>query len=75
MGDIADMMLDGTLCEACGVPFDDRDSPGYPRYHRKCRPHQPPAQTPAKVPCPDCGKKVKPVGLADHQRDTHATRT
>lgn len=24
-----------------------------------------------KVACPICGKKVKPNGLADHQRDVH----
>lgn len=31
MGEIAEMHLDGTLCEACGV-FLDGESPGYPRY-------------------------------------------
>jgi hypothetical protein len=30
MGDIADMMLDGTLCEGCGE-FLDENPPGYPR--------------------------------------------
>lgn len=33
MGEIAEMMLDGTLCEACGVYIDDDDvAPGFPRY-------------------------------------------
>jgi hypothetical protein len=37
MGDIADMMLDGTLCATCGaamddVADDDFDAPGFPRY-------------------------------------------
>lgn len=31
MGDIADMMLDGTLCEACGS-YIDTEEPGHPRY-------------------------------------------
>jgi hypothetical protein len=31
MGEAAEMMLDGTLCECCGVALDG-DSPGYPRY-------------------------------------------
>lgn len=31
MGDIADMMLDGTMCECCGE-FIDEDPPGYPQY-------------------------------------------
>lgn len=34
MGEIAEMMLDGTLCEACGAFLDDSegDSPGFPCY-------------------------------------------
>jgi len=36
MGDAADLLLDGTLCEGCGMPFDDDDSPGYPRRHEGC---------------------------------------
>lgn len=73
MGEIADMMLDGTLCEACCTPIGDGQSPGFPRYHKRCIPsaHQ---ATSSKVKCPDCGKKVKPVGLADHQRDAHKGR-
>ena len=31
MGDIADAMLNGLLCECCGS-FIDGDEPGYPRY-------------------------------------------
>lgn len=34
MGDIADMMIDGTLCECCGCFIDD-DIPGFPRYCSK----------------------------------------
>lgn len=40
MGEIADMHLDGTLCEQCGVPFDDilksEPAPGYPRLCEDC---------------------------------------
>lgn len=32
MGEIADMMLDGTLCEGCGEYLDDEDGDGVPRY-------------------------------------------
>ncbi|MFW5945044.1 MAG: hypothetical protein ACOCTU_07265 [Bacteroidota bacterium] len=33
MGEIADMMLDGTLCECCGVYLDpDETPPGFPQY-------------------------------------------
>jgi predicted Zn-ribbon and HTH transcriptional regulator len=40
MGEIADMLLDGTLCEGCGEVFDDimdgEDSPGFPRRCPEC---------------------------------------
>lgn len=36
MGEIAEMMLDGTLCEGCGSYIDDSE-PGHPRYcSRQC---------------------------------------
>jgi len=35
MGEIADMMLDGTLCEGCGV-FLNKNPPGYPCYCDEC---------------------------------------
>lgn len=36
MGEIADMMIDGTLCEACGEFIDD-EGHGFPRYcSRSC---------------------------------------
>lgn len=37
MGDIADMMLDGTLCEGCGV-YLPGEGEGIPRYCRDCFP-------------------------------------
>ena len=36
MGEIADMMLDGTLCQQCGGDIGDRKTPGYPRYCPDC---------------------------------------
>lgn len=35
MGEIADMMLDGTLCEGCGEYIDDEGGDGIPRYCSK----------------------------------------
>lgn len=32
MGDWAEMMLDGTLCEGCGEFIDDDGAAGVPRY-------------------------------------------
>ena len=34
MGDMADMFLDGTLCESCGIILGD--GPGYPRRCVEC---------------------------------------
>ena len=36
MGDAADMVLDGTLCEWCGVLVDYGASPGHPRKCDTC---------------------------------------
>lgn len=35
MGEIANMMVDGVLCQQCGVLVDG-DVPGYPRYCEDC---------------------------------------
>ncbi|MFD2705477.1 hypothetical protein [Salibacterium lacus] len=39
MGDMADMMMDGTLCECCGGIVDDdemTEAPGYPQTCDDC---------------------------------------
>ena len=74
MGEIADMMLDGTMCASCGVFLHGgADGPGYPGYCRSCQRDMEPPRMP-KVKCPTCGKRVKSVGLPDHQRDAHGIR-
>lgn len=65
MGDIADAMIDGELCEGCGV-YLEGEPPGHPR---RCGDCQPP--NPDKAPCPVCRKKIKLVGLADHMMAKH----
>lgn len=37
MGEIADMIIDGTLCQYCGGAMGDQKSPGYPRTCAYCR--------------------------------------
>ena len=76
MGEIADMMLDGTMCQGCGVWMDGgNDGPGHPQTCESCKREARRANAPAvmdrKVACPTCGKKVKAVGLNDHRRDAH----
>ena len=68
MGDVADMMLEGTLCEGCGVYLGL--STGYPVRCSSCQKDQKTMKSP-KVACPHCKKKVKEVGLSDHIRDMH----
>lgn len=82
MGEIAEMMLDGTLCEGCGV-YMPGESHGVPRRCSSCRPskaerktaniarHEAEQARQKKEPCPACGKRVRLVGMADHLRDVH----
>lgn len=77
MGDIADMMLDGTLCECCGVYVGE--AVGHPRYcSKQCRLDRTPAKpaVPQRLPkekCAVCGRKVKPGGLTNHMKDSHGS--
>ncbi len=87
MGEIAEAVLEGTLCEGCGV-FLNAVAPGYPCYCRDCRPaakqgaaaerkeqraiaHQQHQARQKKTKCPTCGRKVKEIGLANHMKDAH----
>lgn len=82
MGDVADMMLDGTLCEGCGVALNDDAPLGYPRRCADCERQSEldditrASMTQAastKVACPLCGKRVKFAGMKDHQRSKHSS--
>lgn len=78
MSDVAEMMLDGTLCEGCGRYLGSNS--GIATRCRRCQKVDKAAahasvlahhQRIKKVPCPQCGKKVKAIGLNDHLRDAH----
>ena len=78
MGEIADAMLDGDLCEGCGV-YLKGESFGVPRRCSACRRFdrqlaEKLTDLKVKVACPMCGRKVKPLGLADHTRTVHAAK-
>lgn len=77
MGEIAEMMIDGTLCQYCGVVLKGK-AEGYPRTCHSCRVEHSKAgnaNAPGfKVKCPDCGKLVKRVGLDDHRKDAHGVK-
>ena len=76
MGDVADMMLEGQMCQGCGSILGDGD--GFPVYCKSCQKENNVDQfgsdkkpTVKKVACPVCGKKVKPAGLEMHQQIVH----
>lgn len=69
MGEIADMMLDGTLCEGCGVYLGSGN--GYATYCKGCSPKANAAPVSVKIMCHICKKKVKEVGLSQHLKDVH----
>lgn len=57
MGEIADMMINGSMCQYCGECFDDE--PGYPRSCESCGEKEEPEQVVERLECPACGKHVK----------------
>lgn len=72
MGEMADMHLDGTLCEQCGV-FLNGDSPGYRRLCSGCASNEECEREvkSKKVRCPTCQKRVSRTGLEQHRKDKH----
>ena len=70
MGDVADMMLDGTLCEGCGV-YIESESDGVPRTCSQCIKEARKGRYGNRVKCPHCPKMVKKGGLDMHIRDVH----
>lgn len=75
MGEIAEMMLDGTLCVGCGG-YLKGDGEGLPRYCSDCKGERGSGghlrtKVVSKVKCQICGKLVKKIGLPDHKRDAH----
>lgn len=66
MGEVAEMMLDGTLCQSCGVYVGTPC--GYPRDCADCRR----TQTSSKRRCKHCGKALhSEQAMRDHVRAKH----
>lgn len=74
MGDIADMMIDGTLDCETGELIDGA-SPGYPRTKRRRRRRKKPKGGVGNEQCPKCGKRFETLkGVKDHYLDFHSGR-
>jgi hypothetical protein len=73
MGEYADLMLEGCLCQSCGELLGEGD--GFPEYCSACQSEMGVDRAgqlkPIKIQCPYCKKKVKDAGLAMHIRDVH----
>ncbi|MDE2469662.1 MAG: hypothetical protein KGL35_13225 [Bradyrhizobium sp.] len=83
MGEIADMMLDGTMCSRCGeFLHDGADGDGFPQLCGSCRredraeraaPKSARLMVPRTIPCgAGCNKMFyTEEGARDHRRDKH----
>jgi len=71
MGEVAEMMLDGTLCEGCGEYLGY--PVGYPRYCSGCAKDQhAPVSAPKNFRCKQCGKRFdSPDSKDQHIKDKH----
>lgn len=75
MGEIADLMINGDICQGCGAELGDGD--GYPRQCKACERESPlskkpiPQRNTRKTKCGICNRSVTLIGLADHKRDAH----
>lgn len=82
MGEIADAILDGDLCQVCGVYMEGGN--GYPQTCGGClhdtKPRRAPAHKPStfervgKESCPTCGKRISLWGLDQHNLMKHSVR-
>lgn len=74
MGEIAEMMLEGDLCEGCGEYLGDGD--GFPRRCEGCErnvePYRQHGPKTRNVGCPNCNKKFAThEAYLDHYRAKH----
>lgn len=80
MGEIADLMINGDICEGCGVELGG-EGDGYPRRCSGCAREyksEPVVEQPKKggrpmpkVRCPLCAKPCSARGIADHLIQKH----
>lgn len=71
MGEIAEMMLDGTLCFACGVYIGMNG--GFPQMCFNCEREEKTAfiKKVPRIKCHKCNKMLHPLGLKQHNHAKH----
>lgn len=76
MGEIADMMLNGLMCEGCGEFMEDHEEPGYPRRCAGCAPNR--RSSPRRRSLPNTGSQdsafVVSIGAKTVHRVNPATK-
>ncbi len=71
MGEISDMMLDGTLCSSCGE-YLGQDPDGFPVQCSSCQEDK---EEDTTTQCPVCSKMLKtPAGVDQHIKIKHPER-
>jgi len=82
MGDIADSIVEGEICQICCAP-DGREPQGYPYTCAECGGDDAPDDddpsifdikprpTSPKVPCSVCGKMIHEIGMHQHVAAKH----
>jgi hypothetical protein len=74
MGEIAEMMLSGIMCEGCGVFFDDMDEPGHPRRCTGCRREERQGERPRSKPAPTPEQKASRAARRRRKRQRRRER-
>jgi len=65
MGEIADLMVNGDICQACAVT--EGEGLGFPFTCRDCL-----SEMTEKIKCLQCDRLIKPVGMAQHIAAKHS---
>ena len=79
MGEIADMMLEGDMCQWCGEILEGG---GFPTICAGCQcahgvdqfgdpVKRKPRKAAKRTPCPECGKMISVAGMDQHTRAKH----
>lgn len=78
MGEIADWILEGGLCQTCGAYLEDGNEPGYPRTCAGCQDNERVEKSDAKIiSCiySRCRKRFNTsAAMKQHCRDKHGDK-